>query len=70
MLVLGRKAGQGIRIGLAEGVGQTTTVGELFSNGPIEIVVTSIDGSMVRLGIEADQRFKILRSELLDKSER
>lgn len=70
MLVLGRKARQGIRIGLAEGVGQATTVGELFSNGPIEIVVTCIDGSMVRLGIEADQRFKILRSELLDKSER
>ena len=70
MLVLGRKAGQGIRIGLVEGVGQATTVGELLSGGPIEIVVTSIEGSMVRLGIEADQRFKILRSELLDKSER
>ena len=70
MLVLGRKTGQAIRIGLAEGVGQATTVGELFSNGPIEIVVTSIHGSMVRLGIQADQRFKILRSELLDKSER
>ena len=67
MLVLGRKAGQGIRIGLAEGVGQATTVGELFSNGPIEICVTRIDGETVRLGIEADQRFKILRSELSEK---
>lgn len=70
MLLLGRKAGQGIRIGLAEGVGQTTTVAELFSDGPKEIVVICIDGSVVRVGIQADLRRRILRSELLDKSAR
>ncbi len=36
MQLLGRKVGQGIRIGLAKTVGQAATVGELISNGPIE----------------------------------
>jgi len=70
MLLWGRRAGQGIRIGLAEGVGRGTTVGELFSTGPIEIVMICIDRSVVRVGIQADPRLKILRSELLDKSGR
>lgn len=33
MLLLGRRAGQGIRIDLAEGIGQATTVAELSAAG-------------------------------------
>ena len=70
MLVFGRRAGQGIRIDLAEGVGHATTAAELFSDGPIEIVVTSVNGLMVRVAIQADPRLKVLRSELLDTADR
>lgn len=64
MLVLGRKEGEVVRIHLAEGVSPSLSVGELFSAGPIEITVTRIVGGTVRLGIQADRRFTILRGEL------
>lgn len=67
MLVLSRKEGERIRIDLAKGVSPSLPVGELFSQGPIEIIVTRILGRTVRVGIQADQRFTILRGELLPK---
>lgn len=64
MLVLSRRSGERFQIRLGSGVGQDVTAAELFATGPIEIVVTQIHGSCVRLGIRADRRFLILREEL------
>lgn len=68
MLVLGRRVGEVVRISLADGVSPQTTIGDLFHSGPIELVVTRIAGKEVKIGIEADPRFKILRAELAGKA--
>lgn len=52
MLVLSRKIGQTIIVETEK--------------GPIEIVVTRIDGGSVRLGIEADKSIQIMRGEVID----
>lgn len=54
MLVLSRKTNQTIVI-------QT-------EKGPVEIVVTRIDGGRVKLGIEADKSIQIQRGEVIDGS--
>ncbi len=64
MLILTRKPGQAVEIDLMEDLDPRTPVGELFAQGPIEIVVTSIRGEQVKLGFTADPRFRILREEL------
>jgi len=64
MLILTRKAGEGVRIGLGPGVDPTTPVGEFFRRGPIEVVVTRINGMHVRLGFQAHPCLVILRDEL------
>ena len=64
MLILTRKPGQIIKIQPAAELPLTTPVGALFSEGPIEIVVQRIHGQQVRLGIQAPDRFLILREEL------
>jgi sRNA-binding carbon storage regulator CsrA len=64
MLVLTRKPGQAIQIDLMEDLDPRTPVGELFAQGPIEIIVGGIRGDQVKLGINADKRFRILRDEL------
>lgn len=67
MLVLGRKEGELVRIDISKGVSPSLPIGELFSQGPIEITVTRILRGAVRLGIQADWRFTILRAELHPK---
>jgi len=64
MLILTRKPGTSILIDLAD-IDPSTPVGALFAGGPIEIVVTSIKEHQVRLGINANDGFLILRSELV-----
>ncbi len=87
MLVLSRKPGQSIKIGLDEKLDPETPVGELFgrsrhpgrsrrpasrdtctsmyiATGPIEIIVTQVNGQQVKLGIIAHPDLKILRDEL------
>ncbi len=64
MLILTRKVGHAVHIDLVEDLDPRTPVGELFSQGPIEIVVTGIRGEQVKLGLTADPRFRILREEL------
>ncbi len=64
MLVLTRKPGQAVQIDLMEDLDPRTPVGDLFAQGPIEIVVTGIRGEQVKLGLTADPRFRILREEL------
>ena len=64
MLVLTRRIGEIIRIQLAENVDPDIPARQLFADGPIELVVTQIHGTQVKLGISADRRFLILRDEL------
>lgn len=64
MLVLARKSGETIRIDLMEGVDPHTPVGELFAAGAIEVTIASIKGTQVKIGIQAEQRFRVLRGEL------
>jgi len=52
MLVLSRKIGQTIIVETEK--------------GPIEIVVTRIEGGSVRLGIEADKSIQIQRGEVMN----
>jgi len=67
MLVLTRGVGEIIRIQLAADVDPEISARELFADGPIEIVVTRVQGAQVKLGIIADKRLLILRDELCQK---
>ncbi len=67
MLVLTRKPGQRLFVGLDEKIASTMTAKELFSGGPIDVVVAGVQGATVRLGIRADPRLVILREELCDE---
>ena len=64
MLVVTRKQGERVRIELNPSFDPSTPVGELFIGGPIEVVVTRVTGSNVRLGIRAHPALLILRDEL------
>ena len=52
MLILSRKAGQSLVIVLANGE---------------EITITLVSNSRAKIGIEADKRHQILRTELLER---
>ena len=65
MLILTRKVGQAVIIDAVEGLDPQTPIGDLFAQGSIEVRVTNINGGHVRLGIQADKRFRIRRDELL-----
>ncbi len=64
MLILTRKPGQIIKIQPAADLPLTTPVGALFADGPIQLLVQRVQGQQVRPGIQADDRFLILREEL------
>lgn len=64
MLILARKPGQVINITCAESLDPGMPIGELFINGPIEIIINRIVGKQVRVGINAHPGLLILRQEL------
>lgn len=64
MLVLKRKPGERIYIELDPGLDPATPVGDLFGKRGIEILVTQVNASCAKVGIEADPRLVILRGEL------
>lgn len=66
MLVLTRKPGQIVEIRPDPALDPATPVGELFAQGPIEIVALKVKGDQVRIGITADLGFLVLRRELCD----
>ena len=51
------QTGQVVTIGLLEDLDPKTPVGDLFAGGLIEVVVTSVNGVQVKLGLNADPRF-------------
>lgn len=65
MLIITRKRGQAIRIEPAPGTDPATPIGDIFAHGPIEVLVSQIRGSQIRLGIIAPLSLMILRDELL-----
>lgn len=64
MLILTRTLGESVCIDLMEDIDPRTPVAEVFGRGPIEVVITSVRGSEVKLGISADPALRILRAEL------
>jgi sRNA-binding carbon storage regulator CsrA len=67
MLYLTRKTGQSITIQPQEGLDFTTSIGELFSHGPIEIKINRVLRDAVRVGIEANRQLCIHRDENLGR---
>ena len=65
MLILTRKPGQMLRIVPHESLDLSMPVYELFQPGPIEVLVSRIEASQVRLGIVAHPGLLILREELV-----
>jgi sRNA-binding carbon storage regulator CsrA len=45
------------------------TIHDLFQGGPVEIVITEINGNQARVGIDAPSGLKVLREELLQGSQ-
>jgi len=70
MLILTRRVGQRIIIDLDETVDPNTPAGELFAGGPVQIVVTQVQGAQVKLGITAHPHLSILRDELFHHPEK
>ena len=69
MLTLTRKPDEGFIIDLDSEVSHHMSVGELFREGPIKIVIKSASGEQVRLGIQTPQDLVILQDELWDIKE-
>lgn len=67
MLSLARKSGEFIYLSLSEEIDPSTPISEFFKSGPIVIGVSDIQTNQVRIGIQADRAFNIIRSELIDK---
>jgi sRNA-binding carbon storage regulator CsrA len=65
MLILTRKQGQSLTIRPQPDLDPGIPVGALFAAGPIRVQVLGLQGPPVRLGVEANLGFCILRDELL-----
>ena len=63
MLILTRRSGQMLTIHPQETLDLATPIGDLFRAGPIEVIVSRIDGDKVRIGINAHPDLLIARSE-------
>ncbi len=63
MLILTRKRGQSVCIELGN-IDPCTPVGEVFADGPIRVLLVSVQYGQIKLGIEANSGLLILRSEL------
>ena len=66
MLTLTRKNQESIVIQPDKDVDPNMTIGELFANGPIKLVVHRIKTGSAAVSISAPDQLKVVRSELLD----
>ena len=65
MLIITRKRGQSIHIAPGPKTDPATPIGEIFANGPIEVVYVQARGAQIRLGITATLSLIVLREELI-----
>ena len=63
MLVVSRRSDESIQIKLADGADGTLTLNDLFSKGPIEIILLGGNGRRVKMGIEAPPELSIRRKD-------
>ena len=63
MLILTRQPGQIVTIQPREDLRLWTPVARLFADGPIEILVTRVQGNQVCLGIQAHPDLLVNRGE-------
>ena len=66
MLLLKRRPGETLIIKPSDALDPLTPIKDLFGAGPIKVQIRQVDGVQVKVGINADQRFIILREELED----
>ncbi len=66
MLTLSRQEGESLFIDLEDSVDPNMTVGELFADGPIEILVSTIKRGSVKIGIDAPKELNVARNELIE----
>lgn len=64
MLILTRRPGEALSIRPTWHLDPTTPVEQLFNEGAIQIAITGVRGTQVRLGVSAHKSFLILRDEL------
>jgi len=63
MLIITRKPGQAVCIELAPDVDPATPIGEILTDGAIEIIVAQVRGMYVKLGVSAPLALAIRRAE-------
>jgi len=66
MLVVSRRSDESILIKLADGVDESLTIRDLFSKGPIEIMLLGGNGRRVKMGIHAPEELSIRRKDKCD----
>jgi len=64
MLTLTRRVGQSFTVAPDPTLDPATPIGEVFRDGPIEILIAQISGTRVKVAVHADRRLLILRQEL------
>ena len=68
MLTLTRREGESIRIFPNDNVDQSMTLGELFADGPVELIVSKVKGRQISLSFKAPRELAILRDEVKKKA--
>lgn len=61
MLIVSRKDAESILIRPGDNIDPTTTLADLFRDGPIEITVFSSGGNRVKMGVQAPEQLSIWR---------
>ena len=67
MLVLTRRIGESVFIFPSDELDPDMPISELFSDGPIKITLTRVNGNQSRLGIIAPETLTIAREEVVNE---
>ena len=63
MLIVSRRDAESIEIRPGDGIDQSMTLADLFSNGPIEITIFSSNNNRVKMGVQAPEELCIWRKK-------
>jgi len=64
MLLLSRQEGESIFILPSDAADLSITLGELFSDGVLELAIKEIKGGRVKIGLDAPKELLIMRGEI------